>query len=67
MWHIGFSHLYFKSRREEWSITVWKDVKYRPPRKAHYRGLPLYNDKNIVPYKLEPEVTDGQRQDNSAN
>ena len=32
-WHISFEHLYFKSKREEWSVRVWREVKYRPPPK----------------------------------
>ena len=34
MIHIAFEHLYFKSRREEWSVRVWRDIKYKAPRKA---------------------------------
>ena len=30
-WHIGGKYLYFKSRRREWSVRVWKDVKYKRP------------------------------------
>jgi len=31
MIHIALEHLYFKSRREEWAVRVWRDVKYKAP------------------------------------
>ena len=45
MIHIAFEHLYFKSRREEWAVRVWRDVKYKPPPKRIHPA----------PYKVEPE------------
>jgi len=43
MIHIGFKHQYFKSRREEWAVRVWRDVKYKQPKKP-----------KPAPYKVEP-------------
>ena len=34
MIHIAFKHILYRSRREEWSVRVWRDVKYRAPRKV---------------------------------
>ena len=33
MIHIDFTHKFFKSRREEWTIRIWRDVKYKHTRK----------------------------------
>ena len=71
-WHISFEYLYFKSRRKEWSVRVWRNVKYHrpPPRPAKFIPSFKGETKNMVsgvgqtntyvPYKLEPEEgTDG--------
>ena len=33
-WHISLEHHYFKSRRDEYSVRVWRDVKYKRPPKS---------------------------------
>ena len=40
-WHIAVEHLCFKSRREEWAVRVWRDVRYHPPKKVKPDPLTL--------------------------
>jgi len=28
-WHASFEHRYFKSRRDEYRVRIWKPVKYK--------------------------------------
>ena len=30
-WHISFEHHFYKSKRDEYLIRLWREVKYRPP------------------------------------
>ena len=65
-WHISFEYIYFKSRRKEWSVRVWKDVKYKRPVKRIPKRIPsrfaaetrVYVD---FPDKLKLRATDEQR------
>ena len=48
-WHIGWEYIYFKSRRKEWSITVWRNVKYhRPPPRAKFIPSFVGETRNMV-------------------
>ena len=32
-WHISFEHHYFKSKRTEYVVRIWRKVKYKKPPK----------------------------------
>ena len=46
--HISFEYLYFKSRRKEWSVRVWRNVKYHRPPPAKFIPSFKGETKNMV-------------------
>lgn len=46
-WHIRFEHRYFKSRRNEYRLRIWREIKYRHIKKEKPVALGLYLDATV--------------------
>ena len=56
-WHISIEHRYFKSKRNEYRLRVWKAVKYRPPaKKGVLTPYPITENKEITGAPVEKEM-----------